>query len=84
MSLQVNENNAVLVPSESESKVVTYLRKTDIFKYVPVPKLYPVSTTCSRIGSIFLIIFLLGFFFYTMYGFFAKNVLVTNAFPVKT
>ena len=84
MALYMDQNNTTVPPIEPESKVLGYLEKTDIFKYVPVPKLHPVSTTCSKIGSVLLVMFLIGFFIFSLYAFFAQNEPITNALPIET
>ena len=63
-----------------DSKCLQFFKFIDVFSYVPVPQAYPVSTSKSRAGSVFVILLLLGYLSYDFYLFIAKSVPALNAF----
>lgn len=71
----------IIIMSESEeSKVLKFLKFIDLFSYIPVPQAYPVSTSKSRVGSIAVIIILVGYLIYDFYIFVTKSVPTLNVY----
>ena len=68
---------------ESPSKMIRFLYMIDLYRYLPVPNAYPVSTKNSRIGSLIFICVLLGYLIYSFYLFLAKNVPKTNSYMIS-
>ncbi len=69
--------------ADSPSKMTRFLYMIDLYRYLPVPTAYPVSTKNSRIGSLIFICVLLGYLIYSFYLFLAKNVPKTNSYMIS-
>lgn len=69
--------------ADSPSKLTRFLYLIDLYRYLPVPTAYPVSTKNSRIGSLIFICVLLRYLIYSFYLFLAKNVPKTNSYMIS-